>query len=72
MNNFNQMFVTITVVLICALAITFIPLGVVWSLNTLFGLGIAYDFWSWLAVVFLNLTWMSKPDLSKLKNTPVN
>ena len=29
------------------------PLAVVWSLNTLFGLGIAYGFWEWLAVLVL-------------------
>lgn len=29
------------------------PLITIWSLNTLFGLGIAYSFWTWLAVVWL-------------------
>jgi hypothetical protein len=31
------------------------PLITIWSLNTLFGLGIAYTFWTWLAVVFLGM-----------------
>lgn len=29
------------------------PLAVIWALNTLFSLGIAYTFWNWLAVVVL-------------------
>jgi hypothetical protein len=31
------------------------PLLTIWSLNTLFGLGIAYTFWTWLAVIFLGM-----------------
>jgi cyanate permease len=31
------------------------PLLTIWSLNTLFGLSIAYTFWTWLAVVFLGM-----------------
>jgi len=27
------------------------PLAAIWAMNTLFGLGIAYTFWNWLAVV---------------------
>jgi hypothetical protein len=30
------------------------PFAVIWALNTLFHTGIAYGFWEWLAVVFLN------------------
>jgi hypothetical protein len=29
------------------------PLAIIWAVNTLFGLGIAYTFWNWLAVVIL-------------------
>lgn len=29
------------------------PFAVIWSLNTLFGLAIAYTFWTWLAVIVL-------------------
>jgi hypothetical protein len=29
------------------------PLLVIWSLNTLFGLGIAYNVWTWLAATVL-------------------
>jgi len=31
------------------------PLVTIWSLNTLFGLGIAYTFWTWLAMVVLGM-----------------
>ena len=39
--------------LLIVLAVTLGPLAVIWSLNTLFGLAIAYSFWTWLAVVVL-------------------
>jgi hypothetical protein len=29
------------------------PIITIWSLNTLFSLGIAYTFWTWLAVIVL-------------------
>ncbi len=32
------------------------PLAIIWALNTLFGLGIAYTFWTWLAVLVLSAT----------------
>lgn len=48
------------------LLIVFGPLAVIWSLNTLFPiLAIPYNFYSWLAVVLLNLTWMSKSVIKK-------
>ena len=36
-------------------AIVFIPFGIIWAFNYLFGLSIAYGFKSWLAVVILSL-----------------
>lgn len=32
------------------------PLVVIWAVNTLFAFGIAYTFWTWLAVLVLTLT----------------
>jgi hypothetical protein len=29
------------------------PLLLIWALNTLFGLGIAYNIWTWLAALIL-------------------
>ena len=31
----------------------FQPLAVIWALNTLFAMGIAYTFWNWLAMIVL-------------------
>ena len=36
--------------------IIFAPLLVIWALNTLFNLGIAYNFWTWLAMAVLTGT----------------
>jgi hypothetical protein len=36
------------------------PFITIWALNTLFGLGIAYTFWTWLAVVWLGLVLQAK------------
>lgn len=48
------------------LAIIFVPLATLWALNTLFPvLSIPYTFYSWLAVIVMNLTWMYKPNLKK-------
>ena len=32
------------------------PLAIIWALNMLFALGIAYGFWQWLAVAVLVCT----------------
>lgn len=37
------------------LLIVFTPLITIWALNTLFNLGIAYTFWTWLATAWLSL-----------------
>ena len=42
------------------------PLATIWALNTLFPvLSIPYTFYSWLAVIVMNATWMYKPTFSK-------
>lgn len=40
-------------VAIAIAAVILAPLSVIWALNTLFALGIAYNFWTWLAVLVL-------------------
>lgn len=48
------------------LLVVFGPLAIIWSLNTLFPIvAIPYNFWTWFAVVLLNLTWMSKAVIKK-------
>lgn len=43
------------VVILCVLA----PIATIWAINTLFATGIAYTFYTWLAVVVLNFTIIS-------------
>lgn len=40
---------------IVALAVLW-PLVIIWAVNTLFALGIAYTFWTWLAVLVLTMS----------------
>lgn len=50
------MFKDSTLIFVFLLLISLIivgPLITIWSLNTLFGLGIAYTFWTWLAMAWL-------------------
>jgi hypothetical protein len=42
----------IIALLIVALIIL-VPFAVIWALNTLFALSIAYTFWTWLSVIIL-------------------
>lgn len=41
--------VFIVFMVVWIISIITIPLLLVWALNTLFGLGLAYSFWTWLA-----------------------
>lgn len=41
------------------------PLLVLWALNTLFGLGIDYNIWTWLAVVILVSAVRAKVEVTK-------
>jgi hypothetical protein len=51
----------LTLITLVILAIIFVPLAVIWALNTLFiMLAIPYNFYTWAAVVVLNLTWSFK------------
>lgn len=45
---------TVFLIILLILIVIFAPLATIWSLNTLFGLTIAYDIWSWLAAVWLS------------------
>lgn len=48
------------------LAVIFGPLATIWAVNTLFPLlAIPYNFYSWLAVVLLNLTLRSSVSFKK-------
>lgn len=41
------------------------PLISIWALNTLFGLGIAYTFWTWLAMLCVHLFFHSKISIKR-------
>jgi len=47
-------------------ALVFGPLLLLWSLNTLFGLGIAYSFKTWLAALLLGMA--ASPNVHVRKN----
>lgn len=64
--NTKSTLVFVLLVVIAILATIFGPLAVIFSLNNLFPvLAIPYNFYTWLSVVILNLTWMYKPTFSK-------
>lgn len=46
---------TALLILAIVVLILFMPLAVIWALNTLFTLSIPYTFWTWLAVVVMSL-----------------
>jgi hypothetical protein len=41
------------ILVLIAVSVIVTPLAVIWSVNTLFGTGIAYTMWTWLATVVL-------------------
>ena len=58
MNKNNVPVAILALVLITAVCVTIAwPLVIIWALNTLFvTLSIPYSFWTWLAVVVLNVS----------------
>lgn len=45
-----------TVLVLALIALIIVgPLATIWSLNTLFNLDIAYNFWTWLAMAWLSM-----------------
>lgn len=56
----------IAVLAFAVLAMIFGPLATIWAVNTLFPLlAIPYNFYSWLAVVVINLTLRSSVSFKK-------
>ena len=54
-------YVNVIGALVVLLALMFVsPLLTIASLNTLFGLNIAYTVWTWLSVAWLNILFLSK------------
>ena len=44
----------IGIIVVAILAVWLVPLGVIWSLNLLFGLSIAYNLQTWFAALLLS------------------
>lgn len=44
---------SITFVIAVLALVLFWPFALIWAVNTLFGLGIAYTFWTWLAAMII-------------------
>lgn len=56
MSKINLSATGFTVLLLAAIALVVLgPLVTIWSLNTLFNLGIDYTFYTWLAMAWLSL-----------------
>ena len=52
-SNSNAQFWGVSLIAVLVLFIFIAgPFISIWALNTLFGLGIAYNFWTWLAMVW--------------------
>ena len=67
MTKHNKDILSLLFLLTLAIAILiFGPLAILWSLNTLFPvLAIPFNFYTWAAVVIMNLTWMGKSALKR-------
>ncbi len=65
MSNTTSGLIAFVGVFAIALAIC-LPFIFIWSINTLFGLGIAYGFWEWLAALTL-LSFLSARNISSFK-----
>lgn len=55
MNRVSKISIILLFVVIVVVLIGVGPLLTIAAANTLFGLNIAYNFWTWLAVVWFNL-----------------
>ena len=58
--NPNPILILFVLVLIVT-ALYVVPLLVIWSLNQLFTVTIAYTFWNWLAIVILIIVFTKVP-----------
>jgi hypothetical protein len=55
MKKVKKLSVGVTLFLFGIFMILIVPLGVIWSFNNLFELGIEYNWKTWLSVVILNM-----------------
>ena len=57
--------ITLLIIFVAAILIVIGPILVIWSLNTLFGMGIPFTIWTWLSVVILGSVFKAKVTISK-------
>jgi len=50
----------LAIVVFIVLLVLIGPFVTIWSLNTLFGLGIAYNLWTWLAMIWIGMALNTK------------
>lgn len=55
MKNFVE---AAAILLVMGAVLYFVPMVLLWALNTLFGLAIPYNFTTWLAIVILRLSFV--------------
>lgn len=47
------------------ITLLFSPFATIWALNTLFALGIQYNVWTWLAMLYLTIALFGKVSAKK-------
>ena len=57
--------ITLLIIFVAAILIVIGPILIIWSLNTLFGMGIPFTIWTWLSVVILGSVLKTKVTISK-------
>lgn len=57
--------ITLLIIFVAAILIVIGPILIIWSLNTLFGMGIPFTIWTWLSVVILGSVFKAKVNISK-------
>ena len=57
--------ITLLIIFVAAILIVIGPILVIWSLNTLFGMGIPFTIWTWLSVVILGSVFKAKVTINK-------
>ena len=55
--------ITLLIIFVAAILIVIGPILIIWSLNTLFGMGIPFTIWTWLAVVILGSMFKTKVEI---------
>ena len=53
MNDIAKILLILGVIVLIIALVIFGPLVTIWALNTLFGLKIAFTFWTWLAMLWV-------------------